>query len=150
MLPVRYNDMLDCMAAADIEPNATLHHFTHPQWFEELGGFEKEENIPLFVEWCVKAVELFGSRIHFWATFNEPTVRLVTCAFVVCRTVCAACGACSALAVLPSLKCLEFTTLWLSPSLMISALSLGLSLSCALYIMVGVMCWVRPGPRAVQ
>jgi beta-glucosidase/6-phospho-beta-glucosidase/beta-galactosidase len=72
--PCRYHEMLDCMAAADIEPNATLHHFTHPQWFEDLGGFEKEENIPLFVGWCVKAVELFGSRIHFWATFNEPTV----------------------------------------------------------------------------
>jgi beta-glucosidase/6-phospho-beta-glucosidase/beta-galactosidase len=57
-----------------IEPNATLHHFTHPQWFEDLGGFEKEENIPLFVEWSVKAVQLFGDRITFWSTFNEPTV----------------------------------------------------------------------------
>jgi hypothetical protein len=46
------------------------------QWFDRLGGFEREENIPLFVEWCVKAVELFGRRIHFWATFNEPTVGL--------------------------------------------------------------------------
>jgi len=45
-----------------------------PQWFDDLGGFEREENIPLYVEWCVKAVELFGKRIHFWATFNEPTV----------------------------------------------------------------------------
>jgi len=24
---------------------ATLHHFVHPMWFEELGAFEKEENI---------------------------------------------------------------------------------------------------------
>jgi beta-glucosidase/6-phospho-beta-glucosidase/beta-galactosidase len=27
----RYHDMLDVMEAAGIEPNATLHHFTHPQ-----------------------------------------------------------------------------------------------------------------------
>lgn len=27
----RYNAMLDSMEAAGIEPNATLHHFTHPQ-----------------------------------------------------------------------------------------------------------------------
>ena len=25
----------------------TLHHFSHPIWFEELGAFEKEENINL-------------------------------------------------------------------------------------------------------
>lgn len=46
-----------------------------PQWFEELGAFEYEANIPIFVDWCLKAVELFGKRIYFWATFNEPTVR---------------------------------------------------------------------------
>lgn len=51
--------------------------YTLLQWFEELGGFEEASNIPIFVEWAVKAVELFGSRITFWATFNEPTVRTV-------------------------------------------------------------------------
>eukprot|EP00877_Chromochloris_zofingiensis_P007596 jgi/Chrzof1/308/Cz01g10210.t1 len=69
----RYHHILDCMAEFNIIPNATCHHFTHPQWFDDMGGFEKEENIPIFVDWCVRAVELFGKRIHFWATFNEPT-----------------------------------------------------------------------------
>jgi len=49
------------------------------QWFEDLGGFEEASNIPIFVEWAVKAVELFGSRITYWATFNEPTVRHFGC-----------------------------------------------------------------------
>ena len=40
-----------------MEPLATLHHFVHPQWFEELGGFEKEENIPLFMSWVRLAFE---------------------------------------------------------------------------------------------
>lgn len=44
------------------------------QWFEDLGGFEHEENIQHFVSWSIKAVELFGSRVKYWATFNEPTV----------------------------------------------------------------------------
>jgi len=30
----------------------TLHHFVHPNWFENLGGFTKEENIPIFVEFA--------------------------------------------------------------------------------------------------
>eukprot|EP00775_Hariotina_reticulata_P005032 gene5032-5274_t len=72
----RYNDMLDAMEAAGLEPNATLHHFTHPQWFDDLGGFEREENIDIFVQWAIKAVELFGSRILYWATFNEPTCAM--------------------------------------------------------------------------
>jgi hypothetical protein len=44
------------------------------QWFEDLGGFEREENIAVFVDWALKAVDLFGDRIKLWATFNEPTV----------------------------------------------------------------------------
>ena len=34
-----------------MEPLATLHHFVHPQWFEKLGAFEREENISLFLAW---------------------------------------------------------------------------------------------------
>lgn len=49
------------------------------QWFEDLGGFEVEDNVEIFVQWAVKAVELFGSRITYWATFNEPTVRDDSC-----------------------------------------------------------------------
>ena len=34
-----------------MEPLATLHHFVHPEWFERMGAFEKEENIGLFLAW---------------------------------------------------------------------------------------------------
>ena len=40
-----------------MEPLATLHHFVHPQWFEELGAFEKEENVSLFLDWVRTAFE---------------------------------------------------------------------------------------------
>ena len=30
-------------------PMVTLYHFVHPLWFDDLGGFEKLENVPLFV-----------------------------------------------------------------------------------------------------
>ena len=29
--------MLDVMDELGMEPNATLHHFTHPIWFEDAG-----------------------------------------------------------------------------------------------------------------
>lgn len=69
----RYHDMLDEMDKYKIVPNATLHHFVHPAWFEDIGGFTKEANVPIFVEWARTAYRLFGKRIQLWATFNEPT-----------------------------------------------------------------------------
>ena len=48
----RYHEMLDVMEELGIEPNATLHHFTHPLWFEDAGAFGKEENIAAFVEYA--------------------------------------------------------------------------------------------------
>lgn len=63
-----------------------LHHYSRNaaphgvlQWFDDLGGFEKEENVKHFVNWSIKAVELFGSRVKYWATFNEPTVSAQPC-----------------------------------------------------------------------
>ena len=45
-----------------MEPNVTLHWFVHPKWFEELGGFTKEENIDIFEDWCRTAFSLFGGQ----------------------------------------------------------------------------------------
>ncbi|MEW5313962.1 MAG: hypothetical protein WDW38_005492 [Sanguina aurantia] len=69
----RYHDIFDYLAELGMEPNITLHHFVHPGWFEDLGAFTKDANIPVFVAWAVKAFELFGPRIKMWSTFNEPT-----------------------------------------------------------------------------
>jgi hypothetical protein len=44
--------MLDCMDSYGLEPNATLWHFVHPTWFEDCGGWTKEENIPAWVDYC--------------------------------------------------------------------------------------------------
>jgi len=49
-----------CRGRLAITPLATLHHFVHPQWFEDIGAFEKEENIPLYLTW----VELAYRRAH--------------------------------------------------------------------------------------
>ncbi|KAJ9525371.1 hypothetical protein QJQ45_003231 [Haematococcus lacustris] len=69
----RFTEMLDVMDELGLEPNATLHHFTHPIWFEDLGGFSEEANIPMFVDWAVFMFRTFQHRIKLWATFNEPT-----------------------------------------------------------------------------
>lgn len=72
-LPCRFHAIIDCIRANGLEPMCTLHHFTHPQWFEEMGGFTKEENITVFVAYCKRMFGWFAPKIKLWATFNEPT-----------------------------------------------------------------------------
>lgn len=68
-----YKDLCQRLLDAGIEPCVTLHHFTHPQWFEDIGAFEKEENIAHIVRFTEKMVgELDG--VKTWFTINEPNV----------------------------------------------------------------------------
>lgn len=69
-----YNDIFDCLQRHKLEPMVTLHHFVHPIWFEKLGGFTQEANIPHFVAFAQTAFKHFGSKVKLWATFNEPGV----------------------------------------------------------------------------
>ncbi|HNP96987.1 MAG TPA: family 1 glycosylhydrolase [Cyclobacteriaceae bacterium] len=57
-----------------VEIMMVLHHFTNPTWFAEMGSWEKEENIPAFVDYCTKVIDEFGEHVTFWNTFNEPNV----------------------------------------------------------------------------
>ena len=55
-------DPVHCRCRCGMEANVTLHWFVHPLWFQEIGGFTKEENIAVFVEWAELAFKLFGMR----------------------------------------------------------------------------------------
>jgi len=71
-----YVDEVDILLANGIEPMVTLHHFTHPLWFEDLGGFEKEENIAYFVEFAEVVFNALHSKVTQWCTINEPSVYM--------------------------------------------------------------------------
>ena len=69
-----YHDELKALAKVNIVPMLTLHHFDHPLWFEEKGGFEEVENIQLFLDFSLRVFEEYGSKVNLWCTFNEPAV----------------------------------------------------------------------------
>lgn len=69
-----YSEFCDYLLAHDIVPMITLHHFTHPQWFEDKGAFERKENIEYFVRFSKKVFELLSDRITLWCTINEPNI----------------------------------------------------------------------------
>ena len=66
-----YGKMIDCMLANNIQPMITLHHFTHPLWFEQKGSFEHQENIHLFQRFAEKIFSAYSDRVQRWCTHNE-------------------------------------------------------------------------------
>jgi beta-glucosidase len=73
----RYRQMLAALRARGIEPLVTLHHFTHPIWFEERGAFLAPDAVPLFTRYATHAVEALGGLCDFWCTVNEPNVYAI-------------------------------------------------------------------------
>lgn len=70
-----YNEYIDELLKNKIEPIINLYHFDMPiELQEKFGGFESKKVIDLFVLFAQKAFELFGDRVKYWTTFNEPIV----------------------------------------------------------------------------
>lgn len=60
-----------------IEPMITLHHFVHPLWFERLGGFEHEENLVHFQNFCLVVFLKLARHVKYWCVINEPSVYAI-------------------------------------------------------------------------
>ncbi|MDR2734171.1 MAG: family 1 glycosylhydrolase [Spirochaetota bacterium] len=69
-----YRELLQYLKSKGIAPLVTLHHFTHPIWFEEMGGFADPANIPVFLGFVRYAVQSFGDLVDEYVTLNEPNV----------------------------------------------------------------------------
>jgi len=69
-----YRYEIELLIKNGIIPFVTLHHFSEPLWFDELGGWTKEENSRYFLEYTQYVVEKLGDLVSDWVTFNEPNV----------------------------------------------------------------------------
>ncbi len=70
----QYHTFLQDLKRKNVSIMMVLHHFTNPLWFSKIGGWEKEENIALWIDFVKKIVDEFGQYVKFWNTFNEPNV----------------------------------------------------------------------------
>lgn len=62
-----YRSEIAQLRARNITPMLTLHHFTQPIWFDDLGGWEDSANIARFVRFCQYV--LFLASIYFFVCF---------------------------------------------------------------------------------
>lgn len=69
-----YQNFIGKLLEAGITPSVTLSHFVLPEWFYESGSFQKMENIDTYVNFALKAMELFPT-VKDWWSFNELGVK---------------------------------------------------------------------------
>jgi len=57
-----------------IKPLVTLHHFSHPQWFEAMGQWKNKKSVFYFIRFADKVVDELGRYVNEYCTINEPNV----------------------------------------------------------------------------
>lgn len=73
----RYREEVEAIRAAGIVPLVTLHHFSHPSWFQGLGAFTSPHAPDRFLRFVEVVVEALGDLVTDWVTINEPNVYAV-------------------------------------------------------------------------
>lgn len=69
-----YRQYIQTLVKMDIEPMMTLFHFTLPEWFADMGGFEKRRNVKYFLRFVEKVMTELGHDVKYIITINEPQV----------------------------------------------------------------------------
>jgi len=72
-----YRKELELLIEKGIKPLVTLHHFTNPRWFEQMGAFEHPESPEIFLNFVRHTIEKLGDLVGEWITINEPNVYTV-------------------------------------------------------------------------
>lgn len=67
----RYASWCKLLRASGIEPMITLHHFVHPEWFDERGGWEKADNVAYFRRFAQRVCAQLCAHCAHWCTLNE-------------------------------------------------------------------------------
>ncbi len=69
-----YQMEIKSLLEAGIKPLITLHHFSHPQWFEELGQWTNKASAEYLLRFTKKVVSSIGHDVNEYCTINEPNV----------------------------------------------------------------------------
>ncbi|HRY52384.1 MAG TPA: family 1 glycosylhydrolase [Candidatus Portnoybacteria bacterium] len=72
-----YSQMISGLGKRGMEPFVTINHFSLPQWFANMGGWESQEAVLCFGKFVDHLAKTLGHQITFWLTLNEPWIYIV-------------------------------------------------------------------------
>jgi hypothetical protein len=68
--------MVETARSLGLEPLVTLHHFTNPRWFADLGGWRAPDAVQRFRSYVEAALSVVEG-VRYVCTFNEPNMTAV-------------------------------------------------------------------------
>ncbi|MCU0650717.1 MAG: family 1 glycosylhydrolase [Candidatus Omnitrophica bacterium] len=71
-----YKDVVAALRQRNIEPVVTLHHFTSPQWFADMGGWSDKRAVRSFLAYAEQIVSELAPYVTYWVTINEPLIYI--------------------------------------------------------------------------
>ncbi|ACL69240.1 glycoside hydrolase family 1 protein [Halothermothrix orenii] len=71
-----YRDEITLLLENGVVPLVTLHHFSHPLWLVNKGGWGNKKVVDYFKRYTEYVVENLGDLVSDWITINEPNVFL--------------------------------------------------------------------------
>ncbi len=69
-----YQQVIEDLVNAGIEPVVTLHHFTNPVWFENSGGWARSDATQVFLRFVTFVLPYLKDHVKFYTPINEPNV----------------------------------------------------------------------------
>jgi beta-glucosidase len=67
-----YDQLVDALLDAGIQPFATLYHWDLPQALQDRGGWGARDTAHAFAEYAAVVAKRLGDRVRHWITHNEP------------------------------------------------------------------------------
>lgn len=69
-----YRKVLKALKDNGIKVALTLHHNSHPVWFEKAGAFRTMDNLKYWLRFVGKVVPIYDDLVDFWLTLNEINI----------------------------------------------------------------------------
>lgn len=73
-----YRRMVETCVEHGLTPVVTLHHFTHPRWFSQIGGWGNPRATEFFARYTETVLPILGDEVTWVCTINEPNMLAVS------------------------------------------------------------------------
>ena len=70
-----YDQLIDDVIAAGLEPVVTLYHLDYPMALVKRGGWGNPEMINWYKRYAEVALKRYGKKVKYFITFNEPYIE---------------------------------------------------------------------------